>query len=170
MASSLQQVPGGGNERPVTSEMRSEKRRSSIADRLAMERKPVKKPARLSTAASKGNASRPARASHSGPNSPMTKGKEKEKENRPESRWEPQASLVPHTSAPLSSRVSVPPVSSTIPQRLRPVPFKDVDLDGQEKAIIEDLLFVFMGHEGRYIHFTNNYNPSTETDRLIGPS
>ncbi|EFE31713.1 uncharacterized protein ARB_01312 [Trichophyton benhamiae CBS 112371] len=42
--------------------------------------------------------------------------------------------------------------------------------DAQESAILQDLLFVFMGYEGQYIHYANAYNPSMETDRLVGPS
>ncbi|EFE45204.1 hypothetical protein TRV_00018 [Trichophyton verrucosum HKI 0517] len=42
--------------------------------------------------------------------------------------------------------------------------------DAQESAILQDLLFVFMGYEGQYIHYANAYNPSVETDRLVGPS
>lgn len=40
----------------------------------------------------------------------------------------------------------------------------------QEAAIVEDLLFVFMGYEGQYIRFTKGYNPSEERDRLSGPA
>ncbi|EZF24007.1 hypothetical protein H112_03407 [Trichophyton rubrum D6] len=29
---------------------------------------------------------------------------------------------------------------------------------------------MFMGYEGQYIHYANAYNPSVETDRLVGPS
>lgn len=84
--------------------------------------------------------------------------------------WEPETHLVPPTSAPLACRVSVPPVSSSIPQDLCPVPLKELNLDAQEKAILSDLLFVFMGFEGEYIHFVNSYDPSLESDRLVGPS
>lgn len=40
----------------------------------------------------------------------------------------------------------------------------------QEAAIVEDLLFVFMGYEGQYIRYAKGYNPSEERDRLSGPS
>jgi len=40
----------------------------------------------------------------------------------------------------------------------------------QEKAIIEDLLFVFMGFEGQYIRYNVIYNPLDEKERLLGPS
>lgn len=34
---------------------------------------------------------------------------------------------------------------------------------------MEDLLFVFMGFEGQYIHYAASYDPSIEKDRLTGP-
>lgn len=40
----------------------------------------------------------------------------------------------------------------------------------QEAAIIEDLLFVFMGYEGQYIRYAKGYNPHEERDRLSGPT
>jgi gamma-tubulin complex component 2 len=40
----------------------------------------------------------------------------------------------------------------------------------QEAAILEDLLFVFMGYEGQYIRFAKGYNPEEERDRLSGPT
>jgi gamma-tubulin complex component 2 len=39
----------------------------------------------------------------------------------------------------------------------------------QEAAILEDLLFVFMGYEGQYIRFAKTYHPTEEKDRLAGP-
>lgn len=83
--------------------------------------------------------------------------------------WNPEATLVPHTSAPLASRVSIPPVASQAPQPLQPKPFYELTLEVQEAAILEDLLFVFMGYEGQYIQFAKNYTPSMEKDRLAGP-
>lgn len=44
-----------------------------------------------------------------------------------------------------------------------------MSLEEQESAIVEDLLFVFMGFEGQYIHFTT-YNPEEDHDRLTGPN
>ena len=35
--------------------------------------------------------------------------------------------------------------------------------------MLEDLLFAFMGFEGQYIRFADDYNPSEEKDRLAGP-
>jgi gamma-tubulin complex component 2 len=40
----------------------------------------------------------------------------------------------------------------------------------QEKAIVEDLLFVFLGFEGQYIRYVDTYDPLEEKDRLIGPT
>ena len=40
----------------------------------------------------------------------------------------------------------------------------------QEAAIVEDLLFVFMGYEGQYIRYAKGYNPTEERDRLSGPT
>ncbi|KAK3060095.1 hypothetical protein LTS18_009377, partial [Coniosporium uncinatum] len=84
--------------------------------------------------------------------------------------WNPQASLVAHTSAPLASRVSIPPLASYAPESLHPQPLKQLSLEAQETAIIEDLLFVFMGLEGQYIRYADTYNPHEEKDRLVGPS
>lgn len=46
---------------------------------------------------------------------------------------------------------------------------RELSLEVQEAAILEDLLTVLMGHEGQYIHFAKTYNPSAEKDRLSGP-
>ncbi|KAH9882997.1 hypothetical protein J1614_000363 [Plenodomus biglobosus] len=87
----------------------------------------------------------------------------------PQLPWEPQASLIPHTTAPLATRISIPPLASTAPASLQPTPLAQLSLDAQEKAILEDLLFVFMGFEGQYIRFSASYNPHEEKDRLVGP-
>ena len=42
--------------------------------------------------------------------------------------------------------------------------------DEQEAAILDDLLYVFMGYEGQYIRFVGSYDPSIEDERLLGPS
>ncbi|OCL07409.1 hypothetical protein AOQ84DRAFT_389532, partial [Glonium stellatum] len=84
--------------------------------------------------------------------------------------WAPQASLIPHTTAPLASRISAPPLASSAPQLLQPQPLSQLTLEKQEAAIIEDLLFVFMGFEGQYIRYADTYNPLEEKERLIGPS
>ncbi|CAI7574991.1 unnamed protein product [Penicillium manginii] len=83
--------------------------------------------------------------------------------------WDPQACLIPHSTAPLASRVSVPPLASNAPQSIAPRPFRELSPDAQEAAILEDLLFVFMGFEGQYIHYQSAYDPAAEKDRLTGP-
>lgn len=40
----------------------------------------------------------------------------------------------------------------------------------QERAILDDLLYVFIGFEGQYIRFHDGYNPAEEKERLNGPS
>lgn len=47
---------------------------------------------------------------------------------------------------------------------------RELSLEAQEAAIIEDLLLVLMGFEGQYIHFAKAYNSFTEKDRLAGPN
>lgn len=74
-----------------------------------------------------------------------------------------------HTTAPLASRISIPPLASQAPQSLQPRPLHELSLEVQEAVILEDLLFVFMGYEGQYIRFSKNYNPSVEKDCLAGP-
>ncbi len=83
--------------------------------------------------------------------------------------WEPRACLKPHTSAPLASRVSAPPLMAQAPPPLQPPPLNQQPLEAQEAAILEDLMFVFMGLEGHYIRFRDSYNPEQEKDRLAGP-
>lgn len=46
----------------------------------------------------------------------------------------------------------------------------ELSLEAQEAAIIEDLLFAFMGYEGQYVRFAKGYDPTEERDRLAGPS
>ncbi|KAI0020551.1 Spc98 family-domain-containing protein [Xylariomycetidae sp. FL0641] len=83
--------------------------------------------------------------------------------------WEPAASLISHTSAPLALRVSNPPLASEAPAPQQPQPLHELALEAQEAAIIEDLLFIFMGFEGQYIRFAYSYKPDDERDRLTGP-
>ena len=56
-----------------------------------------------------------------------------------------------------------------MPEFLEPEPLTNLTPDNQESAIMEDLLFVFMGYEGQYIRYVDKYNPSLEKDRLAGP-
>lgn len=83
--------------------------------------------------------------------------------------WSPQASLVSPSTAPLASRVSVPPLASRAPQHLQPPQLSSLSLEDQESALVDDLLFVFMGFEGQYIRFADTYNPLEEKERLAGP-
>ena len=87
-----------------------------------------------------------------------------------EALWKPQASLIPHTTAPLAARISACPLSSLIPEVLEPEPLTDLTPENQESAILDDLLFVFMGYEGQYIRYVDKYDPSLEKDRLAGPA
>ena len=74
-----------------------------------------------------------------------------------------------HTTAPLACRVSAPPLAGTAPSHLQPPPLDQQPPEAQEAAILEDVLFVFMGLEGQYIRFRESYNPLLEKDRLTGP-
>jgi gamma-tubulin complex component 2 len=42
-------------------------------------------------------------------------------------------------------------------------------MQDQEAAVLDDLLFAFMGYEGQYIRFADQYNPLEEKSRLAGP-
>ncbi|KAK8105974.1 spindle pole body component alp4 [Apiospora kogelbergensis] len=84
--------------------------------------------------------------------------------------WEPVASLSKPSTAPLARRIAVPPLASEMPMALQPQALHQLSLEAQEAAIIEDLLFVFMGYEGQYIRFSYAYNPSEERDQLTGPT
>ena len=83
--------------------------------------------------------------------------------------WQPSVTLIAHTSAPLGCRVSHPDSASLLPESLQPVPLNHLSLDLQESAILDDLLFVLMGYEGRYIRFHESYDPKEENNRLSGP-
>lgn len=123
----------------------------------------------------------PERRSKDAPPPEKWKAKEAPKSRQPETKakepkldaalavWEPVARLAPHTSAPLAIRVSVPPPASQAPQSLQPQPLHELSLEAQEAAIIEDILFVFMGYEGQYIRYSYSYDPDEERDRLAGP-
>lgn len=78
--------------------------------------------------------------------------------------------MIPYTTAPLASRVSLPPLSSFLPETLAPEPLQHLTADEQEIAILEDLLYVFMGYEGQYIRYVGKYDPSIEKERLAGPT
>ncbi|KAI1618728.1 disintegrin and metallo proteinase domain 8 [Exophiala viscosa] len=84
--------------------------------------------------------------------------------------WNPSVSLIPHSSAPLASRVTKPPLARHAPSDLGPSPLAAMTMQEQEQAILDDLLYVFMGFEGQYITFADSYDPSEEKQRLCGPS
>lgn len=84
--------------------------------------------------------------------------------------WNPEATILPHTSAPLAARVSFPPLAAQMPPSLQPEPLSSMSLEAQEAAMLEDLLCVFMGCEGQYIRFAMGYDPNEERDRLSGPT
>ncbi|KAK2067585.1 hypothetical protein P8C59_001311 [Phyllachora maydis] len=105
------------------------------------------------------------------PAAARTRDKERElRAEAPSGPWEPEASLLPHTSAPLASRISIPPLASSAPPNLQPTPLGELSLEEQEAVILEDLLYVFIGLEGQYIRFAKGYNPCEERDRLSGPT
>ncbi|KAL9488448.1 hypothetical protein ACSS6W_000725 [Trichoderma asperelloides] len=87
----------------------------------------------------------------------------------PPATWNPEATLLPHTSAALASRISIPPIAFAIPFAPQPKPLNELTLEAQEAAIVEDLLYVFMGYEGQYIRYARGYTPHEERDRLSGP-
>ena len=89
----------------------------------------------------------------------------------PSTTWLPQATLLaPTSSAPLAGRVSIPPLSQHAPATLDPVSLGSLGLEQQERAVIDDVLFVFMGFEGQYIRYVESYNPLDEKNRLVGPT
>ncbi|KAF2154739.1 hypothetical protein K461DRAFT_222918 [Myriangium duriaei CBS 260.36] len=83
--------------------------------------------------------------------------------------WQPEASLIPHTTAPLARRICLPPNAVTAPKSLLPATFSGLTIHEQESAIIDDMLFVFMGLEGQYIRFSDDYRAHDEKSRLAGP-
>ncbi|RYO87197.1 hypothetical protein DL764_008894 [Monosporascus ibericus] len=100
---------------------------------------------------------------------PETKSRESKQEAPPKT-WCPVASLADHTTAPLAVRVRLAPRASDAPQSLQPRPLHELSLEAQEAAMIEDLLFVFMGYEGHYIRYAPSYDQEEERERLFGPA
>ncbi|RYP73711.1 hypothetical protein DL771_003424 [Monosporascus sp. 5C6A] len=100
---------------------------------------------------------------------PETKSRESKQEAPPKT-WYPVASLADHTTAPLAVRVRLAPRASDAPQSLQPQPLHELSLEAQEAAMIEDLLFVFMGYEGHYIRYAPSYDQEEERERLFGPA
>lgn len=60
-------------------------------------------------------------------------------------------------------------MASHAPAALQPKPLNELSLEDQEAALIEDLLFVFMGFEGQYVCYADSYQPLEEKSRLAGP-
>ncbi|KAL2788905.1 Spc98 family-domain-containing protein [Aspergillus keveii] len=150
----------------ITSEKRTERLTVQTKEKVhGRSRNPVRESPSAGNRG-EGDKSRPRRANPPEGLSPNVK-KEKEALDAP---WNPHASLMPHSTAPLASRVSVPPLASSLPQYLHPTLLRDLSTDAQEKAILEDLLFVFMGFEGQYIHYQAQYDPTAEKERLTGPA
>jgi gamma-tubulin complex component 2 len=58
---------------------------------------------------------------------------------------------------------------SSAPASIQPRPLQYLNPEDQEKVIVEDLLFVFMGYEGQYIRYVETYDPLEEKERLVGP-
>ncbi|KAE8387564.1 Spc98 family-domain-containing protein [Aspergillus alliaceus] len=153
-------------QRDMMSEKRTERMAPHSKDKVQVRaRNPVKE---SSNAGNRGDweRSRSRRVTQTEGSSPNMRKKDKEPV---ESLWNPHASLIPHSTAPLATRVSVPPLASTLPQSLHPTPLRELSVDAQERALLEDLLFVFMGFEGQYIHYHGGFDPSVEKDRLTGP-
>ncbi|KAK4894919.1 gamma tubulin complex Spc97/GCP2 subunit Alp4 [Elasticomyces elasticus] len=144
----------------TTTETRTERR--TIEERLIKRRSPVK-PAE---SVSNGRRSREA---------PPQKVEKARREETPQAQaqtvtWSPQATLLPPTSsAPLASRISIPPLSQHAPAHVQPPSFAGLRLQQQETALIEDLLFVLMGIEGQYVCYVETYNPLDEKSRYVGP-
>lgn len=63
----------------------------------------------------------------------------------------------------------MPPEAKRAPAGLQPPPLRSLSLDAQERAIVDDLLFVLMGFEGQYIRYVEQYNPLDEKLKLAGP-
>ncbi|KAF9700905.1 hypothetical protein EKO04_000308 [Ascochyta lentis] len=146
-------------------ERRSEKR--EVRERETEVRR-TRSPLKPATDGRPSTRSRPGKQARE-PERPSRSATSRQPSEQPAPPWDPQPSLVPHTSAPLASRISIPPLAATAPAALQPPPLAQLSLDAQEKAVIEDLLFVFMGFEGQYLRFGDAYNPHDEKDRLLGP-
>ncbi|KAK5095059.1 gamma tubulin complex Spc97/GCP2 subunit Alp4 [Exophiala xenobiotica] len=84
--------------------------------------------------------------------------------------WAPEAKLIPHSSAPLAVRITTPALRRDAPDTLDGPQLGHMSMVEEEEALLDDLLFVFMGFEGQYIAFVDAYNPAEEKDRLLGPS
>ncbi|PYH36196.1 gamma-tubulin-complex subunit SPC97 [Aspergillus neoniger CBS 115656] len=167
-STSSQKTRSSRDQQPIVSDKRTERMAMHTRDKSQVRtRNPVKE---SSSAGNRGEFMERSRSKR-GPSQPEgASPNSRKKDKQPvETPWNPQASLMPHSTAPLASRVSFPPLASALPQSLQPTPLRELSADAQEKAILEDLLYVFMGFEGQYIHY-RSYDPSQEKDRLTGPA
>lgn len=148
-----------------TSERRVE-RKNALTREKFVRRSPIKESVSL---AERGDHDRQRMNVESPP--PRRKQKDPEEGERDQGTdtWQPEATLLPHTSAPLAARISAPPLASTAPKSLSPKPFQEMSMPQQEGALLDDLLYVFMGYEGQYVRFVDSYKPAGEKDRLAGP-
>lgn len=64
----------------------------------------------------------------------------------------------------------MPPLAMDLPSALQPQSLSTLSLVEQESGILDDLLLVFMGMEGQYIHFSNQYSTTDTKDRAEGPT
>ncbi|KAI6797015.1 hypothetical protein KC361_g4123 [Hortaea werneckii] len=148
----------------TTTETRTE--RKSLEERLIRRTRSPLKPTEPS-----GTNARKSKDAAERPSQRVEKAKREGSSGRNEgtATWSPQASLLaPTTSAPLAGRVSVPPQGQHAPTTLSPPALGSFNLEEQERAVIEDLLFVLMGFEGQYITYASTYNPLDEKSRLTG--
>ncbi|KAK6353240.1 hypothetical protein TWF696_005218 [Orbilia brochopaga] len=83
--------------------------------------------------------------------------------------WSCEVGLKKPTAAPLASRTICPPLSGSISTSRGHISLDQMTPEVQEATVIEDLLFCFMGFEGQYIRFREEYNPNVEAERLAGP-
>ncbi|EUC33432.1 hypothetical protein COCCADRAFT_96073 [Bipolaris zeicola 26-R-13] len=150
----------------TTGERRTEKR--EVRERETEVRR-IKTPLKSSSESHPSTRSRAEKPARDVERPSRSAASQKSQPEEPQTPWEPQASLVPHTTAPLATRISMPPLASTAPVSLQPTPLAQLSVEAQERAILEDLLFVFMGFEGQYIRFSDAYNPHEEKERLVGP-
>nr|OQO31254.1 hypothetical protein B0A51_01005 [Rachicladosporium sp. CCFEE 5018] len=95
----------------------------------------------------------------------------------PSQPWRPTATLLPPTPmhAPLASRISIPPQAKHAPDSVQPSSMGSMSLQKQERALMDDLLYVLLGFEGQHVTFATQrtsthepYDPFDEQSRLVG--
>jgi gamma-tubulin complex component 2 len=146
--------------RPSTSERRREKTTITTTETYLSRRSPLKE---AFGTANRGQTDRRPKTTDA-PKS-YTQPAEREKPQ-----WNPVATLIPHSSAPLAARISRPQLAKDAPDDLQTASFSGMPKEEQERALVDDLLYVFMGYEGEFIHFDEKYDPHEEKDRLTGPT